>query len=53
MSTMEEYQLQSYSEADDLEFDGKPAGERWAPLGANDPEEEATCYSHQLSPSSP
>lgn len=35
------------SETDDLDFyDGKPAGERWAPLGANDLDDESTCYLH-------
>ena len=51
MSAAEEFHTSSYLETDDLDFDGKPAGERWAPLGANDPEEEATCYAHQLSDS--
>jgi hypothetical protein len=33
------------SETEDLDFyDGKPAGERWAPLGANDLDDETTCY---------
>lgn len=33
------------SEMEDLDFyDGNPAGERWAPLGANDLDDEATCY---------
>lgn len=33
------------SETDDVDFyDGKPAGERWAPLGANDLDDETTCY---------
>ncbi|CAB3377120.1 Hypothetical predicted protein [Cloeon dipterum] len=44
--SLEEFNHQPPSEADDLEIDGKPAGERWAPLGANDPEEEATCYAY-------
>jgi len=38
------------SETDDLDFyDGKPAGERWAPLGANDLDDESTCYLHSSS----
>jgi hypothetical protein len=38
------------SETEDLDFyDGKPAGERWAPLGANDLDDEATCYLHSSS----
>jgi hypothetical protein len=33
------------SENEDMDFyDGKPAGERWAPLGANDLDDETTCY---------
>ncbi|XP_059469249.1 RUN domain-containing protein 1 [Neocloeon triangulifer] len=47
--SLEEFHPPSMSEADDLEIDGKPAGERWAPLGANDPEEEAACYAHHTS----
>ncbi|PSN47882.1 RUN domain-containing protein 1 [Blattella germanica] len=38
-------EIHNTSEIEDLDFyDGKPAGERWAPLGANDLDDEPTCY---------
>jgi hypothetical protein len=38
-------EVHNASEMEDLDFyDGNPAGERWAPLGANDLDDEATCY---------
>lgn len=43
INMMEE--MNNASELEDLEFyDGKPAGERWAPLGANDLDDEQTSY---------
>lgn len=45
MSTTDEVQIVTENDEFDF-FDGKPSGERWAPLGANDPDEEPTCYLH-------
>jgi hypothetical protein len=37
-------EIQDSIEIEDFDFcDGKPAGERWAPLGANDLDEETAC----------
>lgn len=37
--------MEETNEIEELDFyDGKPAGERWAPLGANDLDDETTCY---------
>ena len=38
-------EVHNASEIEDLDFyEGKPAGERWAPLGANDLDDEQTSY---------